>query len=547
MLAYLSGIPLPVRTIGMHLDGVAGINVEDGASVISILEHMVGHGFRNIVWASGPPNVVHARERLAAYREWVADRGIVLGIREDILYGNFTTRSGYDLMAGLVPRIPNLDAVCFANDSMALGALEYCNTFGIRVPDDIAIAGIDNIGLSGLVTPGLTTVSQDMVQMARTTILSLLADLDGETMPGPLHAFAAQTVVARRSCGCAARIVPDRNAVLQNMMNRNLYIGESVQTFRSDALFERMEQFLRKKDISLCFVMVFEDLPKEMDCFHFKVPAQARMLIGYEGGERIDEEQPFPTLRLLPDSSWNRIAKQDLMIKPLFFENTVFGYILSSADERERAHIEDLRLMISVTLKGESLIGELQRVQGQLEWALDTMRTVNSHLSDISLRDEMTGLYNRRGFLQEATRYLHGMPGRYLIGFVDLNGLKAINDRFGHEEGNLYLRTVADILRHSCREGDIIGRVGGDEFAFLVKDAGLELTETLEARFEEKCQLLSERNGKPYLMSFARGYMPGEGEADLEKLLQNADNHMYAHKANQKRKVSASSRKRREP
>ncbi len=532
---FLAGLDMPIRTIGMHLEGIGGINVEDGVAVHAILDHMAEHGYRKIVWASGPPNIIHSRERLAAYRSWLAEKGQALGIREDILFGDFTSRSGFDMMAQLLPRIQDLDAVCYANDNMALGAIEYCNTHSIRVPEDVAVTGIDNIGLSGLVTPGLTTVSQDMSGMAYSAVLSLLADIDGESVPGPLHSFTGHRVVPRHSCGCTAPILPERNAMLQSMMNRNLYIGESVQTFRSDALFERMEQFLRKKEISLCFVMVFEDLPKEMDCFRFELPKGSRMLIGYEGGERLYGESTFPTMRLLPDSFWDRLAMQNLMIKPLFFENTVFGYILSSTVERERAHIEDLRLMISVTLKGEALIGELERMQNQLQWALEAMRTVNLQLSDISLRDELTGLFNRRGFLQEADRYVQGKPGCFLIGFADLNSLKTINDSFGHMEGDQYLRTVADILRHSCREGDIIGRVGGDEFAFLVKEADLELTEVLEARFEEKCRTLSERNGKPYQMSFARGYVQGEGAADLQKLVQHADSRMYAHKAAQKR------------
>ncbi len=538
---FLSTLRLPTVTIGMPLASYSGVDVDDASAVRLVLDHLVSHGRRRIAYASGPAHIVHSRERLEAYRQWIAETGTGLGLREDIHLGNFTARNGYEIMERLHGRVgESLDAVCFANDYMALGALEYCNTHGIRIPDDLAIIGIDGIELSGLVTPGLSSAAQNIHRMAQIAVDELVRAMDAVVatlLPAfspPHHQVVPFRLINRRSCGCSTRAVPGRNVVLQDIMNRSLYIGESVQTFRSADLYERMEYFLRRKSISLCFVVIFADNPKGVKCQSFSLPPASRVLLGYANGKRYAHDEPFPTRELLPGALWRLTAGLDLILKPLFFESEVFGFLIAASDDRERAHIDDLRLMISVTLKGESLIEELQQAHRQVEWALDSMRTVNRQLSDISLRDELTGLYNRRGFMQEAGFYLGTRPESFLLGFADMNGLKDINDNYGHEAGDQALQTIADILRHCCREGDILARVSGDEFAFLVRDAGEKHREMLEARFEERLALYNAGSGQPREVSFARGYAIGNADTGLEDLLRIADVRMYEHKARQK-------------
>ena len=535
---FLSSMKIPTVTIGMPLASYSGVDVDDASAVRLALDHLITHERRRIVYASGPAHIVHSKERLEAYRQWIADTGTGLGLTEDILFGNFTARSGYELMERLHGRIgESLDAVCFANDYMALGALEFCNTHGIKIPDELAIIGIDGIELSGLVTPGLSSASQNvhrMAQIAVDQLLQTMAAARTDTPNTPLHQVVPFRLLNRRSCGCSARVLPSRNAVLQDIMNRTVYIGESVQTFRSDHLFERMEHFLRRKSVSLCFVVIFSDNPKGVNCHGFTLPPYSRVLLGYANGQRFMSEERFQSLDLLPDALWQQTAGLDLMLKPLFFETEVFGYLIASSDDRERAHIDDLRLMISVTLKGESLIEELQQAHRQVEWALDSMKKVNRQLSDISLRDELTGLFNRRGFMQEAGFYLGTQPESFLLGFADMNGLKSINDTYGHEAGDQALQAIADILRHCCREGDILARVSGDEFTFLVRDAGEQHRVMLETRFAERLSSYNASSGKPWRVSFARGYAIGNGETGLEDLLRDADVRMYEHKAMQK-------------
>jgi len=530
---FLENFPIPTVAIGTPLENISSFSGDDASSVALLLEHLSEHGHRRIVWVSGSILEPHSLERLSAYRKHITGISQQFNEHEDILYGDYSLRSGYEVMAGLHHRLGvSMDALCFANDEMALGAIEYCNSFGIRVPEDLAITGIDDIEMSGIVTPGLTTVSQNVRGMIAAALDHLTSRMEGNAEI--ITTVFSPELHIRSSCGCETHEQPTRNAFLRAVVNKGPQIGESIQTFDSEELFEHLETFLKDKGVSFCFVMTYVDLPAGMSCHNFEPPVFSKMLHGYMNGRRLFHDGAFQTAQLLPDEMWSLTQNRNLMLKSLFFQNEVFGYIVASAEERDRAFINDLRLMVSVTIKGEKLINEREQAQKRVEWALDAMRTVNSRLSDISLRDELTGLYNRRGFMQEATRHLHGNPAGFLLVFMDMNGLKHINDTLGHDDGDIALRAIGDILRHCFRDKDILARVGGDEFAALVKDVGEEQVERLETRFEEQCAKMSSTPESPYRISFARGYVLGNSAADLDEMMRNADERMYVHKANQK-------------
>ena len=101
------------------------------------------------------------------------------------------------------------------------------------------------------------------------------------------------------------------------------------------------------------------------------------------------------------------------------------------------------------------------------------LRRREEQLRMLSLSDDLTGLYNRRGLfaLGEHTMRIARRRARRLgIIYIDVDSLKTINDRFGHAQGDEALRTVADVMRASIRESDVVGRIGGDEFVILAED-----------------------------------------------------------------------------
>jgi diguanylate cyclase (GGDEF)-like protein/PAS domain S-box-containing protein len=164
-------------------------------------------------------------------------------------------------------------------------------------------------------------------------------------------------------------------------------------------------------------------------------------------------------------------------------------------------------------------------------------------LHAMSINDELTGLYNRRGFLNMAERELKIAKRKkrtLVLFFADLDGLKWINDTFGHNEGDQALIDTGNILKKTFREVDIIALFGGDEFVILAIDASKSSAEILTTRLYENLTAHNSKETCRYNLSLSLGiscYDP-EIPASLEELISQADSAMYEQKKS-KRKIIA--------
>jgi len=158
-------------------------------------------------------------------------------------------------------------------------------------------------------------------------------------------------------------------------------------------------------------------------------------------------------------------------------------------------------------------------------------------LLSLSFVDDLTGLSNRKGFLTLASqhaRLAYRSEKSFLVGFIDLDGLKEINDTFGHREGNHALVETATVLRDSFRQSDILARYGGDEFAVVVSDAPSTSGELVIQRIQDKVAARNAERGRPYRLSLSVGIVASDPASalDIEQLLHQADALMYQQKRN---------------
>ncbi|HEY0378911.1 MAG TPA: CHASE3 domain-containing protein [Pyrinomonadaceae bacterium] len=163
-------------------------------------------------------------------------------------------------------------------------------------------------------------------------------------------------------------------------------------------------------------------------------------------------------------------------------------------------------------------------------------------LESLSLTDDLTGLYNRRGFLaltEQQLKHARRTDERFVLVFADLDGLKQINDRLGHHEGSRAIVKSAEILRQTFRASDIVARLGGDEFTVLALAPSGDNAETIRTRLEEQIRLFNERRELPYELSISVGIvqLDPHGEPSIEDLLRKADAAMYEHKHAAKEKL----------
>ncbi len=209
-------------------------------------------------------------------------------------------------------------------------------------------------------------------------------------------------------------------------------------------------------------------------------------------------------------------------------------------NRRELIYLADMRIIerdySPLSVHGRAM-GHLwvYRDVTQREQSKDLLQRQADQLRALSLVDELTGLYNRRGFLTLATQQLKLCDRTLrpaLVVFVDLDGMKRINDELGHEFGDQALTETANTMRQCFRYSDVLARLGGDEFVALAIDAAEDTATAIQARLYEKLAELNAKPGRQFELQFSVGiapYDPSRAEM-VEEVLARADSQMYEQK-----------------
>lgn len=191
---------LPVVLVGRfpNLPNAASVGVDDIAAAALITRHLVTeHGVRRVGHVSGPLAHQTAIDRYTGFRQALAELGEPTV--QDHVEGDFSEESGARAAAELLDRNPDLQAIFAANDEMALGALATLRTRGRRVPEDVAVVGFDDFGVSRLTTPGITTIHVPAEAMGRLAAERLFDLINGITPEA--HTTLPVELVLRESCG----------------------------------------------------------------------------------------------------------------------------------------------------------------------------------------------------------------------------------------------------------------------------------------------------------------------------------------------------------
>jgi diguanylate cyclase (GGDEF)-like protein len=198
----------------------------------------------------------------------------------------------------------------------------------------------------------------------------------------------------------------------------------------------------------------------------------------------------------------------------------------------------DLLQMIEKTpvrrgLKMEKL-REIRTLLVKAAHAVAVQSEILSELRLLALTDDLTGFYNRRGFLILAMQQLkvsrrNGQP--MLLFFADVDHLKTTNDLYGHNEGDALLLRCAAALNNTFRESDILARLGGDEFAVLAAEGADRTCHAITSRLENAVGDVNARGGAtPLSLSIGMARFDPQNPVSLGELLTSADSDMYRHK-----------------
>jgi len=262
---------------------------------------------------------------------------------------------------------------------------------------------------------------------------------------------------------------------------------------------------------------------------------KGKVTIPPAGKQRRKLEEPFIPMELGYDN-------YNMLVAPLFFSEELYGLFLCNLSEILFSESEFIVSQLSAAARMLQILGENEGIQQQLEDHLNVMSKMNIELDNLSRSDQLTGLFNRRGFMDSAVEFLALAESKSqpsIVGYVDMNNLKIVNDKFGHEEGDFSLKSIARILCEVLSGGkSIIGRIGGDEFAFIMK-GDMRDAERLDEAVRVSFSRFNKSSDKPYNVTASVGMYPvAEGEdISLEDALSYADEALYVAKQSKDRNV----------
>jgi LacI family transcriptional regulator len=205
---------LPFMLIGRHptYDRLSYLDVDNRGGACQAVLHLLRLGRRRVATITGPQNMIAGANRYQGYLDALRDRGIPAN-PELVVEGDFTDVGGYACMQRLLPYKP--DAVFAASDTMAMAAIQVIQEHGLRVPDDIAVIGFDDIPQASRFRPALTTVRQPITRMGAVAAETLIDMIEtGSTLPRQMVLHAE--LVIRESCGALHNTEIKKGAILSD-------------------------------------------------------------------------------------------------------------------------------------------------------------------------------------------------------------------------------------------------------------------------------------------------------------------------------------------
>ncbi len=254
-----------------------------------------------------------------------------------------------------------------------------------------------------------------------------------------------------------------------------------------------------------------------------------------------EEQQLLRTENLFDNEFIPQYRRQTVVVFPLFVGDDMYGMLVSEMDSSNLTNVSPVSYQLAVTLKSLFMIEEQNRAKENLQSSLNQFMEDNSRLDVIANTDELTGLYNRRGFLDKAQTEI-GKPEnkgkRALICYADMDNLKYVNDKFGHDDGDFALREIAAVLKDAFRDKDVIGRMGGDEFIVFAMIQVSDYEKQIKDRIERITKAHNDSAGKPYPIEMSTGiceFFCG-ADIDIHEIIDRADEKLYKEKAEKKAK-----------
>ena len=514
------------------------ICIDNEKAMREMAEHVISvHHAKTVNYISGPLENPEARNRYRAFLSVMEEHGLHAE-KERVYFGDFRPISGREAAETFLrSALPLPDAVICANDAMALEAIGVFKQHGIRIPEDMIVTGFDHTYYAHHHSPSLTSVSRPLYEAGRTAVRTLAEIWEGKDCGST--AVLDTSLALLESCGCASPETADTRLYRES-------VSELLKRTRADvSLFNRMISSLAGAETTEDNVRMLGRFMQELGCEECSICLCDNWQSAFRDeaagetntdGSGYTEFMSAPYIRTdLGTGAIERFRSADLFpvpftdsgnmsyFLPLHFRARCIGYyIITNGDFPIRSMLcHTFMLGISHSLENIRKLTHLNNAVSELD--------------RLYVTDPLCGIYNRNGFIRLANQIFRDCMenGRKLmLGFIDMDGLKYVNDNFGHDDGDFSLKTLADVISECCGDRLTCARFGGDEF--IVIGSGLTEADTakFERQFRDRLEAVNLVSGKPYRVEASIGTYLTEvtPEMKLFELIAVADQVMYEQK-----------------
>ena len=517
----------PVISIRAADEGFYNIVPDNRQIMYDITKYVIGKcKTSDIGFVTGRDDLVDAQERLAGFEDAMHEAGCE--VKESMIFhGNYWVTQGPQTADFFIKEDGTLpEAIICSNDYMALTLMDELTFRGYKLPDDVMITGVDNIDAASSHIPSLTTSNIPEETLADSALETLEKILNRENVD--FYINVPGKLILRESTNDSEE---DRD-VIDAYKKLDILKKTAFDVTRAFVILSSLyEDSIAPEDFHQLTMESLRDLELFRKAYLCYFRENDRSVFGYfeEDNEIHLCDIPFSSDKLLPD----QFIETDSGIRiflPIYYKNEVYGYgafeVLPESMEIVSEKLEFILLLLGQTINRKNLYNKLFAV---------------SDVMDMYVRDAMTGLFNRRGFEKNINNMFdesRNMKAPLAVASIDMDGLKYINDTFGHSAGDEAIKEISGCISKAIDNNEFAARMGGDEFeVVLVLDNPGRIGQFIR-NLRSLIKKANEENDYPFPLSASIGTCELTGWDDLLECMNKADKAMYLEKKTKKSRSS---------
>lgn len=500
------------------------------AAMKKMVEHFVTvHGFKKICFMTGRSDLKDSGERYLGYLE-IMDK-YNLDVTERMVFeGNYWRNKGNEAVEWFLGGEEMPEAIVCANDYMALSVCEALQKRGLSVPEDIAVSGFDDIDEVKYSTPTISSMYVPSDEMGRAAFHILLNVEQGLPQNRVVNVEVKESY--KESCGCnyttdkeLQRSLFFDTGDMRNVLNSMVYMDmdfEATDTF--EELMDVAQAYMSNYQYESLYICLCDEEEKRIEEVamreNYTEHMSLRAIITPQKVELVDKK--FLRSDILPKEFLK--GHKHVHISPLHDKDNCLGYVVLISE-----HIGQLKYVYRGWLLGLAIAMERQKMYEENKLLMEGRLLYET--------DELTGIGNRRGIQKiiqsRYARLCSGGPGFHVLS-ADMDGLKMINDKYGHLEGDAALCALANILNECKSDKGHVARTGGDEYMLCLETEDKSEVEKVIEDIREAIDMKNRTWDKPYKLSASIGYALCEESKGVLECMRVADKNMYREKRSKK-------------